>query len=75
MSRLFGWAYQAGDLIVVEGVSHYFTGPRRGEIVAFKAPSALEDIVEARGEHLDGSEKFVKRVGCVQGDRVLLRRE
>ncbi len=60
---------------MVEGVSQHFKPPRRGEIVAFKAPSALEALVESRGEHLSGSEKFVKRIGCTAGDRVILGQE
>lgn len=60
---------------MVEGVSHHFKAPKRGEIVAFKAPAALETLVESRGEHLSPSDRFVKRVGCTAGDRVILRQE
>lgn len=63
---------QAGDLVLIEGVTRHFVLPRRGEIVAFKPPDALKELVRAKGETLNDNDYFVKRVACIERDHVML---
>ncbi|MCH3964004.1 MAG: signal peptidase I [Clostridium sp.] len=49
-----------GDRLIVEKVSYYFRDPKPGDIVVIKYPA-------------DPSEKFIKRVIAVGGDRVKIQ--
>lgn len=64
-----------GDVLLVERFSTHFQGPRRGEIVVFSPPPALQKVVEQRGGALNERDVFVKRVGCISEDVVHLRNE
>jgi len=63
---------QVGDVLVVDGLTHRFLGERRGDLVSFRPPQALQEIARRRGQDLQQGQSFVKRVACVEGDRVLL---
>ena len=59
-------------MLVVDGMSHRFMSQRRGDLVSFRPPQALRDVAHRRGQDLEVDQHFVKRVACIEGDRVLL---
>ena len=61
----------SGDLILVEKFSTKIgTKPQKGEIVLFKPPRKLEEVVVATGGRLGSRDLFVKRVAGTPGDKI-----
>lgn len=64
---------KVGDVVLSEKVSSALHLPiEPGDLVAFKAPKELEDIVRSNGYDLGSRELFIKRVAAVAGDKVQL---
>ena len=63
------------DVLLVEKVTPRlpFARYRRGDVVMFRPPSALPDMVERNGGSLGRRDLFVKRVAAVVGDVVEVR--
>ena len=65
---------QRGDLLLVEKFPGSFERTRKGDIVLFKPPPSLEEIIRSRGGNtgsanpLGGESLFVKRLVGVPGD-------
>ncbi|CAM9955845.1 unnamed protein product [Ectocarpus sp. 4 AP-2014] len=63
---------QVGDVVLVEKVSRSFV-VRPNDIVYFRPPPVLQDIVSRAGGTLSPSDLFVKRVAALSGDAVTVR--
>ncbi|CAN0040398.1 unnamed protein product [Ectocarpus sp. 6 AP-2014] len=60
---------QVGDVVLVEKVSRSFL-VKPNDIVYFRPPPVLQDIVSRAGGTLSPSDLFVKRVAALSGDTV-----
>ncbi|CBN80065.1 Signal peptidase I (SPase I) (Leader peptidase I) [Ectocarpus siliculosus] len=60
---------QVGDVVLVEKVSRSFL-VKPNDIVYFRPPPVLQDIVSRAGGSLSPSDLFVKRVAALSGDTV-----
>jgi len=63
-----------GDVVLVEKITPRIpflnNQYRRGDVVLFNPPTALQDLVEANGGKLNNRDLFVKRIAAVAGDIV-----
>ena len=58
-----------GDVLLVEKFPDAFGRSRRGDVVLFRPPKSLEDIVTGSGSRLSSTSLFVKRLAALPGDR------
>ena len=61
-----------GDVLVVEKFPGIFDRVNRGDIVLFRPPSALTDIVRSTGGKISPNQLFVKRLVGLPGDENVL---
>jgi len=57
-----------GDVLLVEKFPGVYQRTKRGDVVLFKPPSALRDIVLGSGSQLSSTSLFVKRLVGLPGD-------
>jgi len=73
-SRSMDPTLQVGDVLLVEKISPRLPTPLNryevGDVVLFKPPDALREIVALNGGKLTDRDLFVKRVAAVPGDTV-----
>jgi signal peptidase I len=60
-----------GDVLLVEKFPGVYRRTQRGDVVLFKPPSALREIVLNSGSQLSSTSLFVKRLAGVPGDESL----
>ncbi|KAL3803398.1 hypothetical protein HJC23_009362 [Cyclotella cryptica] len=61
-----------GDLMMVEKLPRIYERTHRGDVVLFRPPSALVDIVRNNGSQLSSSSLFVKRIVGLPGDEDII---
>ena len=66
---------QKGDVLLVEKLPGIFDRTHRGDIVLFKPPSALLDIVNSSGGRISKEQLFVKRIVGMPGDKQIEMQE
>ncbi len=59
---------QKGDLLLVEKLPGVFDRTKRGDIILFKPPQSLQEIVTSSGSSISSTSLFVKRVVGLPGD-------
>ena len=64
-----------GDVLLVEKLPGVFSRTRRGDIVLFRPPSALTDIIRGSGGELSKDQLFVKRLVGLPGDERIAMQE
>jgi signal peptidase I len=57
-----------GDLMVVEKFPGIYQRTHRGDVILFRPPPALIDIVQSNGSQLSSTSLFVKRIVGLPGD-------
>ena len=57
-----------GDLLMVEKFPGIYDRTHRGDVILFRPPSALTDIVRSNGSQLSSTSLFVKRIVGLPGD-------
>lgn len=57
-----------GDLMMVEKFPGIYQRTHRGDVILFRPPPALIDIVQSNGSQLSSSSLFVKRIVGLPGD-------
>ena len=57
-----------GDVLLVEKFPNAFGRSKRGDVVLFRPPRTLEDIVTGSGSRLSSTSLFVKRLAGLPGD-------
>lgn len=60
-----------GDVLLVEKFPGVYQRTKRGDVVLFKPPQTLRDIVNNNGSQLSSTSLFVKRIVGLPGDRDL----
>lgn len=76
-SRSMEPTLNVGDVLLVEKISPrvpFLNRYHPGDVVMFRPPSALRDLVEANGGRLSNRDLFVKRIAAVQGEVVEVRK-
>ena len=72
-SRSMDETLKVGDVVVAEKVSSLLHLPlERGDLIFFRPPQELSEIVAESGLRLGARDRFVKRVAAIAGDRVQL---
>jgi len=72
-SRSMEPTLNVGDVLLVEKITPrvpFLNRYRPGDVVMFRPPNALRELVEANGGKLSNRDLFVKRVAAVAGDVV-----
>ena len=72
-SRSMDETLKVGDVVVAEKVSSLLHLPlERGDLIFFRPPQELSEIVAESGLRMGARDRFVKRVAAIAGDRVQL---
>ena len=72
-SRSMDETLKVGDVVVAEKVSSLLHLPlERGDLIFFRPPQELSEIVAESGLRVGARDRFVKRVAAIAGDRVQL---
>eukprot|EP00548_Thalassiothrix_antarctica_P007913 CAMPEP_0194139530 /NCGR_PEP_ID=MMETSP0152-20130528/9167_1 /TAXON_ID=1049557 /ORGANISM="Thalassiothrix antarctica, Strain L6-D1" /LENGTH=124 /DNA_ID=CAMNT_0038837401 /DNA_START=67 /DNA_END=438 /DNA_ORIENTATION=- len=67
---------QVGDVLLVEKLTPKIASVYRpGDVVYFRPPPALRDLVASNGGRLTDRDLFVKRVAAVPGDKVKINKD
>jgi len=72
-SRSMDETLKVGDVVLAEKVSSMLHLPlERGDLIFFRPPQELSEIVSESGLRVGSRDRFVKRVAAIAGDRVQL---
>lgn len=72
-SRSMDETLKVGDVVIAEKVSSLLHLPlERGDLIFFRPPQELSEIVSESGLRVGSRDRFVKRVAAIAGDRVQL---
>jgi len=58
-----------GDVLLVEKLPRAYDRSNRGDVILFRPPNALRDIVTSNGSQLSSTSLFVKRIVGLPGDQ------